>query len=133
MGLFALDRILKIMAVKGVSLSMGPLVYAVAPISRIFPLASAREGALILLPPIIFLFWAFWKCGGMKPRIWSFFAVAGMLGMTFDILLQRGLIYCFSFASSSGEMLFNPATIWIFLSIITGIIEMVIQASQQNS
>ena len=131
-GLFAVDRIVKLAAQKGVSFALGPFEYSAVPLSRIFAFASARESAFIFFPPLMFLFWVFYKCGGIKPRFWSLFVFAGLVSMAADLLLLRGFQYCFSFGAGDGAVVFNLATIYLMLGAVAGIWEMAVQASENS-
>ena len=127
-----MDRIVKLAAQKGVSFALGPFEYSAVPLSRIFAFASARESAFIFFPPLMFLFWVFYKCGGIKPRFWSLFVFAGLVSMAADLLLLRGFQYCFSFGAGDGAVVFNLATIYLMLGAVAGIWEMAVQASENS-
>lgn len=131
-GLFAADRITKLVTMRWSGFSVGPFEYSAVPLSQIFAFASARESAFIFFPPLMFLFWVFYKCGGVKPRLWSMFVFAGLLSMAADLLLLRGFQYCFTFGSGGGATVFNLATVYLVLGVIAGVWEMAVQATENS-
>ena len=58
-ALFALDRFSKIFANKGITFDIGPISYSLTETSQILAHQSARGRALLIMPPIILIFWIF--------------------------------------------------------------------------
>lgn len=130
LAIAALDRLLKIAAHRGASLELGLLSYSDIAAADFLADISMRDRPFMIVPPIMFIFWAMWKFGGLKPRPWSMFFVAGMAAVAFDVLMTQGVQYCFTLALSGGAVVFSLGTLSMFLGLIVGICEMVIESSR---
>ena len=132
-ALFALDRFSKIFVNKGGSFELGPISYTLTQASQILTNVSARERAFIIIPPIMLVFWVFYKCGGMKPKIWTMLFLAGMVGQAYDLVMLRGFQYSLVFTSASGTTVFSLATLCLFLGTIAGVFDMALQTIKDKN
>ena len=123
-ALVALDRFSKIFANKGAGFELGALSYSLTQTAEILANESARSRAFIMIPPIILIFWVFYKCGGMKPKLWTMFLLAGLIAQAYDLIMLRGFQYTLSYITESGVTIFSLATLYILLGTITGIFDM---------
>lgn len=131
-ALFALDRFSKIFADKVSGLELGPIYYSLTETTLILINESARSRAFIIMPPIMLIFWFFYKCGGMKPKLWTMLLLAGMVGMSYDVVMVQGLQYCFSLTTGSNVTIFSLATFYLLLGTILGIFDMASEAIRGN-
>ena len=123
-ALFALDRFSKIFANKGITFDIGPISYSLTETSQILAHQSARGRALLIMPPIMLIFWIFYKCGGMKPRLWTMLVMAGMTAQAYDIVMTTKFQYAFSLTTGNGVTIFSIGTICLLLGTIAGIFEL---------
>ncbi|HAJ94136.1 MAG TPA: hypothetical protein DCM41_04500 [Synergistaceae bacterium] len=123
-ALFALDRFSKIFANKGVGFELGPLSYSLTQATQVLASESARSRAFIIIPPVILVFWVFYKCGGMKPKLWTMLLLAGLTALAYDLIMVRGFQYPLFFTTESGVIIFSPATLYLLLGTIAGIFDM---------
>ena len=123
-ALFAIDRFSKIFANKGITFDLGSLSYSLTEGSQILIHQSARGRALLIMPPLMLAFWLFYKCGGMKSRLWTMFVMAGMTAQAYDILMTSRFQYAFSLTTANGATIFSIGTICLLLGTITGIFEL---------
>lgn len=123
-ALFAVDRFSKIFASKCSGFQLGPLYYSLTENTQILINESARSRAFIIIPPVTLIFWVFYKCGGMKPKLWTMLLLAGMVAQAYDLIMMRGFQYCFSLTTGSGEIIFSLATLYLLLGTIAGIFDM---------
>lgn len=79
---------------------------------------------MLIMPPIMLAFWLFYKCGGMKPRLWTMFVMAGMTAQAYDILMTSRFQYAFSLTTANGATIFSIGTICLLLGTITGIFDL---------
>ncbi|NLX84894.1 MAG: hypothetical protein GXZ00_04670 [Synergistaceae bacterium] len=131
--LFTLDRFSKLFANKGISLELGPISYTLAEASQIMANISVRERAFIIIPPVILVFWVFYKCGGMKPKIWTMLFLAGMVGQTYDLLMRSSFEYCFVFSVKDSVTVFSLATLYLFIGSIAGIFDLAFEAIKDKN
>ena len=132
-ALFAIDRFSKIFLNKGGSYGIGPISYTLTEVSQTLANVSARERAFIIIPPIMLVFWVFYKCGGMKPKIWTMLFLAGMVGQAYDLVMLRGFQYSLVFTSASGTTVFSLATLCLFLGTIAGVFDMALQTIKDKN
>ena len=123
-ALVALDRFSKIFANKGVGFEMGPLSYSLTQTTQILASEPARSRAFIIIPPVILVFWVFYKCGGMKPKLWTMLLLAGLAAMAYDLIMARGFQYPLFFTTETGITIFSLATLYLLLGTIAGIFDM---------
>jgi len=123
-ALFALDRFSKIFANKGVGFELGPLSYSLTQTIQVLASESARSRAFIIIPPVILIFWVFYKCGGMKPKFWTMLLLAGLTALAYDLIMVRGFQYPLFFTTESGVTIFSLATFYLLLGTIAGIFDM---------
>ena len=123
-ALFALDRFSKIFANKSSGFEMGPISYALTEVSQILSNVSPRERAFIIIPPVMLIFWVFYKCGGMKPKLWTMLLLAGLAALAYDLIMVRGFQYPLFFTTQSGVTIFSLATLYLLLGTIAGIFDM---------
>ncbi|MEA4873709.1 MAG: hypothetical protein VB076_12975 [Synergistaceae bacterium] len=123
-ALFALDRFSKIFANKGVGFELGPLSYSLTQTTQVLASESARSRAFIIIPPVILIFWVFYKCGGMKPKFWTMLLLAGLTALAYDLIMVRGFQYPLFFTTESGVTIFSLATFYLLLGTIAGIFDM---------
>ena len=126
-ALFALDRFSKIFANKGVGFELGPLSYSLTQTTQVLASESARSRAFIIIPPVILIFWVFYKCGGMKPKFWTMLLLAGLTALAYDLIMVRGFQYPLFFTTESGVTIFSLATFYLLLGTIAGIFDMVFE------
>ena len=127
-ALFAIDRFSKIFANKGGSFGIGPISYTLTEVSQILSNVAPRERAFVIIPPVMLIFWVFYKCGGMKPKIWTMLFFAGMIAQAYDLIMLRGFQYSLVFTSASGTTVFSLATLYLFLGTIAGIFDLACEA-----
>ncbi|MGD9666208.1 MAG: hypothetical protein AB7U31_01985 [Synergistaceae bacterium] len=127
-ALFALDRFSKIFANKGVGFELGPLSYSLSQTTQVLASESARSRAFIIIPPVILIFWVFYKCGGMKPKFWTMLLLAGLTAMAYDLIMVRGFQYSLFFTTESGVIIFSLGTLYLLLGTIAGIFDMAFEA-----
>ena len=123
-ALFALDRFSKIFANKGVGFELGPLSYSLTQTTQVLASESARSRAFIIIPPVILIFWVFYKCGGMKPKFWTMLLLAGLTALAYDLIMVRGFQYPLFFTTETGITIFSLATLYLLLGTIAGIFDM---------
>lgn len=123
-ALFALDRFSKIFANKGIGFELGPLSYSLTQTTQVLAGESARSRAFIIIPPVILIFWVFYKCGGMKPKFWTMLLLAGLTALAYDLIMVRGFQYPLFFTTQSGMTIFSLATLYLLLGTIAGIFDM---------
>lgn len=123
-ALVALDRFSKIFANKGFGFEMGPLSYSLTQTTEVLADQSARSRAFLMIPPIILIFWVFYKCGGMKPKLWTMLLLSGLTAQAYDLIMLKGFQYTLSYITESGVTIFSLATLYILLGTITGIFDM---------
>ena len=123
-ALFALDRFSKIFANKGVGFELGPLSYSLTQATQVLASESARSRAFIIIPPVILVFWVFYKCGGMKPKLWTMLLLAGLTALAYDLIMVRGFQYPLFFTTESGVIIFSLGTLYLLLGTIAGIFDM---------
>ncbi len=123
-ALFALDRFSKIFANKGVGFEFGPLSYSLTQTTQVLASESARSRAFIIIPPVILIFWVFYKCGGMKPKFWTMLLLAGLTALAYDLIMVRGFQYPLFFTTESDVTIFSLATFYLLLGTIAGIFDM---------
>lgn len=126
--LFALDRFSKIFANKIGGFELGPIYYSLTETTQILINESARSRAFILMPPVMLIFWVFYKCGGMKPKLWTMLLLAGIISMSYDLIMVRGFQYSFSLTTESSVTIFSLATLYLLLGTIAGIFDMAFEA-----
>ncbi|MDD4160509.1 MAG: hypothetical protein PHO18_06140 [Synergistaceae bacterium] len=127
-ALFAMDRFSKIFAGTSSVLTLGPLSYSPIQTATILINESVRSRAFILIPPMILIFWIFYKCGGMKPKVWTMLLFSGMMALAYDLLLKQGFQYCFYLTTESGVTILSLATLYLLLGAIAGIFDMASEA-----
>ena len=123
-ALFALDRFSKIFANKGVGFELGPLSYSLTQTTQVLASESARSRAFIIIPPVILIFWVFYKCGGMKPKFWTMLLLAGLTALAYDLIMVRGFQYPLFFTTETSMTIFSLATLYLLLGTIAGIFDM---------
>lgn len=127
-ALVALDRFSKIFANKGIGFEIGPLSYSLTQTTQVLASESARSRAFIIIPPVILIFWVFYKCGGMKPKFWTMLLLAGLTAQAYDLIMLRGFQYPLFLTTESGVTIFSPATFYLLLGTIAGIFDMAFEA-----
>ena len=132
-ALFAVDRFSKIFANKGGGFEMGPISYTLTEVSQILANVSARERAFIIIPPVMLIFWVFYKCGGMKPKIWTMLFLAGMIAQAYDLIMLKGFQYSLIFTSGSGATVFSLATLYLFIGTIAGVFDMALETIKDRN
>ncbi len=126
-ALFAIDRFSKIFAGKGMTLDLGSVSYSFTQTSQLLADQSARERAFIIIPPVLLIFWIFYKCGGMKPKLWTMLFLAGMAAQAYDLIMTRGFQYVFSISAENSTTVFSIATVCLLLGTIAGIFDMALE------
>ncbi len=132
-ALFALDRFSKIFAGKASSFELGQITYTLTQTSQILASHSARERAFMIIPPVMLVFWIFYRCGGMKPKLWTMLFLAGMIGQAYDLIMLRGFQYSFSLTTGNGITVFSLATIFLFIGTVLGIFDMALETIMEKN